>query len=193
MAKKRKEIIYHTVRRYIKDGDVLLYKGHGFVSWLIKKITGSEYSHAGFAVKWHNRLMVLEARNRPGIRVIPLSTSIDEYKGDVEWYTVKAHLTARQRLRLVQYAEEEIGKKYTTVLVAGNLFRKAFFGMTGEGTPDELEPSTRTFCSYYIAQTFNRLGMDLIKGKHDRYTTPGDIAHSSQLIKKGILKHVPRY
>ncbi len=192
MANKRKEIIYHSVRRYVKDGDVLMYKGHGLSSWLIKKITKSEYSHAGIAVRWNNRLMVLEAKRKPGIRVIPLSTSIAEYKGDIEWYTARSHMTNLQRMRLVQYAEQEIGKEYTTVLVTGNLFR-AVFGATGTGTPDELEPTTKIFCSYYVAQAYNASGIDLAPNKHDRYTTPGDVANSKALIKKGILKHVPHY
>src|SRR3972149_735231 len=127
-----KEIVYHAVRRYIKDGDVLLYKGTGFTSRLIRSVTQSEYSHTGIAVRWHNRLMVLEARRRPGIHVIPLSLSIARYKGDIEWYTAKRHLTPRQRLRMVQFAEEEIGKRYTTVLVAGNLFMRTV-GITGSG------------------------------------------------------------
>jgi hypothetical protein len=81
--KEPKELKYTDVRQDIKQGDILLYKGRTFVSWAIKFFTRSEYSHAGIAAKWNDRLMVMEAI-RKGVIVNPLRRSVKRYKGDVE-------------------------------------------------------------------------------------------------------------
>ena len=78
---------YIMIRGMILDCDILLYKGSGLVSDGIKWFTGSEFSHAGFAVWWDNRLMVLEAV-APQIVTAPLTESIAKYHGDVYLYRV---------------------------------------------------------------------------------------------------------
>ena len=60
--------------------------GDLFASRIIRWATGSPYSHAGLAVWWNERLMVLEAVGK-GVVVTPLSANVRGYHGDVEWFT----------------------------------------------------------------------------------------------------------
>ncbi len=192
---------YAKARKRLKNGDVLLYKGQGPISWIIKKVTKSEYSHSGIVVWWNNRLMVMEARSKKGVIVSPLSRSICGYKGTVEWYTAKKRLTKKERQKMVEYAEIELGKKYNTSLVLVDLIAK-LFKITGLGTTDTLGESSKQFCSYYVAQIYNSIGLDLTPNKNDCFMSPDDIARSKALDKVGIIhsaseavhdKHGPCY
>ena len=72
---------YDEIRKQIKDGDIFLYKGKGllrsgFIATLVQVVTRSPYSHAGMAVWWNQRLMVIEAIGN-GVIVNPLSLSLE--------------------------------------------------------------------------------------------------------------------
>ncbi|MFQ6115500.1 MAG: hypothetical protein ACE5NG_15685 [bacterium] len=104
---------YGDVRSQIRNGDVSMYKGKGLISFLITKMTRSAYSHAGIAVWWNQRLMVMELVGR-GVMVTSLSHNIEHYKGDVEWFCFKEHISGDRRINMVQFAQEALGKSYAT-------------------------------------------------------------------------------
>lgn len=183
----QKELDYAKVRRKLKDGDILLYKGSSLFSWFIKKITRSEFSHSGIVVRWNNRLMVMEARDKRGVLVQPLSRSVCYYRGTVVWYTSKKKLSKKDRRRMVEYAELELGKSYKTGLVVFNLVAR-LFNITGAGTPDVKTQTDKQFCSYYVAQIYNSIGLDLTPNKNDCFMSPDDIANSKVLRRIGILR-----
>jgi hypothetical protein len=85
-------ISYIKARDKIQDGDVLLYKGKGILSYIIKKVTKSQYSHSGITGRWNDRLMVLEV-TRIGVRVITLSRNVSRYHGDCSGSKLFGHLT----------------------------------------------------------------------------------------------------
>ncbi|MFQ5824003.1 MAG: YiiX/YebB-like N1pC/P60 family cysteine hydrolase [bacterium] len=176
---------YAHVRSQIKNGDVLMYKGKGLISFLITKITGSAYSHAGIAVWWNKRLMVMEAVGK-GVIVTPLSHNVEHYKGDVEWFWCKEQISDEHRIKMVQFAQEELGKSYAKwKLIIFGLFILLKKDMDKR---DELRRANKLFCSYYVAQIYNSIGLDLKKNKSDRFMTPDDISKSPLLIKKAVLK-----
>jgi hypothetical protein len=53
---------------------------------------------------------------------------------------------------------------------------------------DELRMENKLFCSQYVAQIYNSIGLDLKKNREDRFMSPGDIARSSLLEKRGEFK-----
>ena len=73
---------YQIIRDTINNADVLMYKGTTLISRIIRKLTKSEYSHAGIVAWWNERLMVLEAVGK-GVIVTPISSNISHYKGEV--------------------------------------------------------------------------------------------------------------
>ena len=53
---------------------------------------------------------------------------------------------------------------------------------------DELRMENKLFCSQYVAQIYNSIGLDLKKNGDDRFMSPGDIAKSPLLEKRGKFK-----
>lgn len=181
----KKEIQYGEIRKEIQNGDVLLYKGKGIASYCIKKFTHSEYSHAGLAVWWNERLMVMEAVGK-GVVVAPLSTNVEHYHGDVELFRSKQEICADKRVKLIQCAQEELGKSFSqlgVLLIGFRIFLKLPFNKD-----DTIYTSKRLFCSFYVASAYNQIELDLKPNRSDNFTTPDDIAHSPLLEFSGVLK-----
>jgi len=179
------KIRYEDIRSQIKDGDVLMFKGRYLHSSIIRGLTRSFYSHAGIAVWWNRRLMVMEAVER-GVRILPLSRKISSYRGDVEWFCSKKEISERDRLRMIIFAQEELGKSYAR-------WREIFFGWKillrrDLSEKDELRRENKLYCSQYVAQIYNSVGLDLKKKRDDRFMSPDDVANSPLLEKRGVFK-----
>jgi hypothetical protein len=180
---------YEDARADIATGDVLMYRGRSLVSRVICAVTGSPYSHAGMAVWWSGRLMVMEAVGR-GVIVTPLSANVRGYHGDVEWFQPVHPLSAGEQGRMVDVAQAELGKEYAQ-------WRTILLGLTlvlhrSVDTRDRLRRERRLFCSHYIAQIFNAVGRDLKCGVSDRFMSPGDIARSPLLRRIAALRRARR-
>ncbi len=176
---------YEVGRPQIKDGDVLMYRGRSLESRIVQWATRSKYSHAGLAVWWNGRLMVMEAVGR-GVIVTPLSKNVLSYPGYVEWFTSVEQIPDDQRRRMVEFAQQELGKEYALwrALLLG--FRLLF--QHDVDTRDRLRREVRLFCSHYVAATYNAVGKDLKKGVSDRFMSPGDVASSPMLKRIGALR-----
>jgi hypothetical protein len=182
---EEKKIRYEDIRSQIKNGDVLMFKGRYLHSSIIRWLMGSPYSHAGIAVWWNRRLMVMEAVGR-GVGILPLSRKIGSYRGDVEWFCSKKEIPERDRLTMILFAQEELGKSYAR-------WREILFGWKilfrrDLSEKDELRRENKLYCSQYVAQIYNSIGLDLKKNREDRFMSPGDIARSPLLEKRGEFK-----
>ena len=176
---------YDQVRAQIQDGDVLLYRGRSLASRVIRWATGSPYSHAGLAVWWNERLMVLEAVGK-GVVVTPLSVNVRWYHGDVEWFTTADPITREDRRRLVDIAQKELGKEYAT-WKAVILGLRRVLGADIDRR-DSIRRERKLFCSLYVASVYNAIGRDLKEGVSDAFTSPADIAQSPHLRRVAALK-----
>jgi len=181
---------YAQARDQIKNGDVFMYKGRGLASSVIRWVTHSPYSHAALAAWWNQQLMVMEAKGQ-GVVVNSTSRNIRHYRGDVEWFSCKKEISEDDRLRMVKFAQEELGKSYgrwkAILLGIKILFEHDF------EKRDRLKREKKLFCSEYVAQIYNSIGLDLKKGRSDRFTKPSDIANSPLLEKRGQLKKYRGY
>lgn len=182
---------YDDVRNRIKNGDVFMYRGKTLQSSLIQWVTRSPYSHAGVAAWWNDRLMTMEAKGN-GVVASPFSRSVRQYHGDVEWFVSTREISEEDRLRMVIFAQEELGKTYgrwkTIVLGIQTLFSR------DPDRRDRLRRQKNLFCSEYVAQIYNSIGLDLKKKTSDHFMKPADIANSPLLENKGTVKtsRVPR-
>ncbi len=176
---------YSDIRSQIKDGDVLLYEGYTLPSRIIRWATRSRYTHAGVAVWWNDRLMVLEAVGR-GVSVTSLSANLRHYRGHVQWFTTIEPVAQDKRREMIRFAQQELGKGYalwkSLVLGLFILFRR------GVDKRDRLRRENKLYCSWYVARIYNAVGLDLKKGVSDRFMTPEDIARSPLLVRRGVLK-----
>jgi hypothetical protein len=176
---------YDDERSLFKNGDVLMYRGRSLESRMIQWATRSRYSHAGLAVWWNNRLMVIEAVGK-GVVVTPLSTNIVGYHGDVEWFTSVDEIPEDLRLQMVEIAQIELGKEYALWRAVLLGFRRLF--QRDAATRDRLKREGQLFCSHYVAEVYNAVGRDLKTGVSDRFMAPGDIASSPLLRRMGALR-----
>jgi len=129
--------------------------------------------------------MVMEAVGK-GVVVTPLSTNVRSYHGRVELFTCVEEISDPARQRMVQFAQQELGKEYAlwrTMLLG---FRLLF--QHDVDTRDRLRREVRLFCSHYVAETYNAIGRDLKKGVSDRFMSPGDVASSPILKRMGALR-----
>ncbi len=176
---------YDLVRPQIKNGDVLMFKGKYRSSFLIRWLTKSVYSHAGMAVWWNERLMIMEAV-MSGVRVAPLSRNIYQHKGNVEWFSCKKETSEEDRLKMIIFAQEELGKSYARWKAV--LFGVKVLFKRDLSEKDELRMENKLFCSQYVAQIYNSIGLDLKKNREDRFMSPEDIAKSPLMEKRGEFK-----
>jgi hypothetical protein len=129
--------------------------------------------------------MVMEAV-MIGVRIEPLSRNICRHHGNVEWFTCKKEISEEDRLKMVIFAQEELGKSYAR-------WKSVLFGLKvlfkrDLSEKDELRMENKLFCSQYVAQIYNSVGLDLKKNREDRFMSPGDIARSPLLEKRGEFR-----
>src|SRR5579862_2898879 len=98
---------YKELRHHIRSGDILLCSGNSTFSNLIKKATGSVWSHVGFILRLDaiDRIMVLESVESIGVRAIPLSNYVHDYNATGKGYPGRLLLARHQDVK-----EESIAK-----------------------------------------------------------------------------------
>lgn len=182
---------YDTYRTLIKNGDVLLYRGTGWSSWVIQKVTGSPYSHAGVAAWWNTRLMVLEAVGK-GVVASPLSENLKRYHGGVDYYWCATPIADPQRMQMLDFAQMQLGKEYNLLQVIMSGLR-TFFRVKIKNSKGRFKHAAgKYFCSQYVSDVYRQAQVDLgIDLSSDR-VTPDAIARSPALTLKGILKRGAR-
>ncbi len=76
-------ISYEKIRAHLKTGDIFFSSGSYLFSGIIQKLTKSTWSHVAVVYKDEElgRVLVLEAEPYIGIRLIPLSKYLHDYKG----------------------------------------------------------------------------------------------------------------
>lgn len=180
-----KKFNFNEARPNFKNADILLFKGKSIYSRLMELITHSEYSHAGIVIWWNERLMCMDVAPK-GVIVQPLSRKLHDYKGEVDWYASKNEITEEDRLKMVIFAQKELGKDYDLWRVIW-IGIKLFLGIKVPVKDDPKSPA-KLYCAEYVAEIYHSIGLDLDVHVDDRNTTPGDIAKSKLLEMKGIVQ-----
>lgn len=176
---------YSVYREQMRDGDVLLFKGKGWLSEIIKWKTGSAYSHAGLVAWWNDRLMVLEAVGA-GVRATPISYNLKKYEGGIDYFRCTEELADNTRGEMVKFAQEQLGKEYDLKRLFG-FFLKLMKNAPLEQNETATVPGT-FFCSEYVAEVYERVGCDLDLERSSQYTSPDKIASSEKMEFVGTLK-----
>lgn len=182
-------VVYGEARPRIRTGDVLLFQGLNPLSRFIRWGSKSPYSHAGIALWWGTRLMVVESALR-GVEVLPASIAVKHYDGQVDWWQPNEEIAGLLRpADLVNAAFDELGKPFA-VLPLLALVARIFRG-EDLGNPDPSRPDPSYFCSQLVSRCFRKSGVDLVPGKADCDTSPGDLARSGKLNLQGVLHAHP--
>ncbi|HEX7844018.1 MAG TPA: hypothetical protein VF469_41370 [Kofleriaceae bacterium] len=171
---------YAGIRREIRDGDILLFRGKSWLSRIICRVTGSPYSHAAIVAWWNERLMMLEAVGK-GIVVSRMSVVVNTYSGKVELWTTDEDLG---RAEVILAAQRLLGKRYSPYKLIRNLERLVF-GRPRHEEADPEAPPGDFVCSEFVSRVWRAGGIDLVGDSPDMYTKPSDIARSPHLRKVG--------
>ncbi|MBK8109605.1 MAG: hypothetical protein IPK46_04300 [Saprospiraceae bacterium] len=82
------KVPYEKIRPFLKTGQIVFCSGSYLFSGAIQKLTNSVWSHVAIIYKDEElgRVLVLEAEPYIGIRLIPLSKYLKDYKGKKRSY-----------------------------------------------------------------------------------------------------------
>lgn len=182
--------VYADLRPEIKNGDLLLCSGEAFVSMLIRRATSSVWSHVAFVLRLDeiDRIMVLESVESQGVRTVPLSHYVSNYKGEGEGYPGRlllarhANFPAAEpgRLReITQFAVDLFGHSYDKEEIVRIL---SLIGRDWLGLSDVagMERDRKYICSEYVWECYNNLGISIARGNRG-YVAPRDFAADSRV------------
>jgi len=200
---------YSEIKKYINEGDVILFRGKGLFSKLIGSYTETPYSHVGLA-SWVNGnsntdegvLEILEFTEGSGGRAVNFEQMVKKNPKKIDIYRPNPSFF------IIEYSEKEnktiikekifSGKTVTTIMrkMTGlpygwkriwwifrhKLFLYKIFMDTNKLRLDSLGGEMiYPVCSTAVAYSFNCNGYDLVKNRSDERTEPGEIAKSTQL------------
>lgn len=150
----------------MQEFDLIFYKGDGFISKIIKKVTKSPYSHVALVLDNYH---ILEADWKRPLSIRHISYRSQEY----DIYRVKG-LTEEQKEKLRRYINETISAGYDLKLVLSHLFKYFFKGKL-------LNSPSRYDCSEWITLAFLYAGIELLPSKQPFEVTPADLSKSPRL------------
>ena len=146
---------YKDGRSELRTGDIVLFSGKDFISWVTKKFTKSEWSHVGFIGRIGERVMLfesLESLSTSGVRCLPLSRKVREYNGKI---VVGRHISFGERMNelFVDNALNILGSPYDKREIWRILMRSMGF--------ERDRVNRRYICSEYVWDCFSHMGIEI--------------------------------
>lgn len=154
----------------LQPGDIILFKGKGIVSSLVKFFTKSKYSHAAMVLTDN---MIIEANWYKNVNIV-------EFKYDsntMEIYRLKGGLNANQQLILLQSSYDMLNKYYDYAQLLGYVLER----FIGKQYNNPLNFDNFIICSELIDKSYHKLGIDLVEYRSYGNVTPDDLAKSKHL------------
>lgn len=177
-------IPYEKIRDYLKTGHIFFSSGSYAFSGVIQRLTKSVWSHVAIIYKDEElgRVMVLEAEPQIGIRLIPLSKYIHDYKGTKRPYkgqVVIAQLNfdlEKEKLnRGISFGLDELTRPYDNWEIIRIMMRILF-------RIGKRERNRSYICSELVRDAFAKAGV-LFK-MNDSYISPQEIWKDERVVMK---------
>ena len=161
---------YKEVREQMRDGDILLCSATDPMSRLIRWATKSPWSHIGIAYRLDeiDRVMVLEAVAKIGVRAIPLSTFVSRTSGGIHPYPGNILLARHQGMsaksranpmkKMAGFAFDRLGDPFSTKEMI-KIVTRIIAHRLGRKLPRMLVPKDEYICSEYVAACLERLDL----------------------------------
>lgn len=186
----------HEVAGEIRKADLLLFRGAGWVSRLIQSAGRSDYSHAAKADIWNTEIYCCEVRELKGGRIVTLASQVQKFPGQIDVFASAANTQlGYHRDQAASYMRRFAGQDYGYWSVAKaalqhlpgvRLLFKHDYQLENGATPDR-----PPFCSQACAMADRNGGTcDPVPELADRFTLPGDLAHSAFYSYKFTLTGV---
>jgi hypothetical protein len=166
---------YEKVRDFIQTGHIFFSSGSYLFSGAIQRLTKSVWSHVAIVYKdvQLGRVMVLEAEPRIGIRLIPLSNYLRNYKGKNRPYKgqvviakLNFELEPPKLNRAISFGLDELTRPYDNWEIIRIMTRILF-------KIGKREKNKNYICSELVRDAFARAGV--IFKYNDSYISPQEI------------------
>lgn len=154
----------------LKQGDVILVKGNGLISWAIKKFTNSPYSHAAcFYGDGH----FIES-DWGGVKLAYMS----KYE-NTDYDIYRCTEANKQQLWLAsEWMLSQAGSKYDYLGILG-IAKQILFNQE----TNIWDNKDRYWCSELVADGYIKAGIPLEAEKDTRRISPGDLARSQIMVQ----------
>ena len=179
----RSHVRFSHVKSRIRDGDLLLFRGRGFLSRLIGVAGRSDYTHAARAIRWGDTLFCCEVRELKGGRAVTLESQIRRNPTRIDVFETNPGGRWREydRAGAVRYMRRLAGCDYgyLGVLRAALRHLPLWRFLVRPDMDDQRITSRPPFCSEACALA-DRIGggVDPVPQLADRVTEPADLARS---------------
>lgn len=172
--KEIQKVPYDKIRPYLKTGQIVFCSGSYLFSGIIQRLTKSVWSHVGIIYKDEElgRVLLLEAEPYIGIRLIPLSKYLKDYKngrpykGQMVITDLKVDLTPDEHARTISFGLDELSRPYDNWEIIRIMLRILF--KKGKRTKNR-----DYICSELVRDCFAKGGY-LFK-MNDSYVSPQEI------------------
>jgi uncharacterized protein YycO len=161
----------------MRSGDVLLFRGGGVLSRLIRLATHSRYSHAGLVFRYRERVYCLEAVGK-GVRLAPVSRLLHHYPDGIFYCTLGAADPARETA--LGFGFQQLSLPYDVL----GLVRFALALIFATRRP--VKPDQRWFCSELVAAAY-RIAEFPLTDELPCYASPVDLINGHKLELRGRL------
>jgi hypothetical protein len=173
--KKMPVIPYQKIRDELKTGDIVFCSGSYTFSGVIQNLTKSVWSHVAVVYKDEElgRVLMLEAEPQIGIRLIPLSNYLHDYKGTKRCYKgqivvgrLRNDLPKEQLNRGVSFGLDALTRPYDNYEIFRIMIRILF-------KISKRERNKSYICSELVKDIFAKAGV--IIQYTDTYISPNHI------------------
>jgi cell wall-associated NlpC family hydrolase len=173
--KKTPVITYEKIRDYLKTGDIFFSSGSYAFSGVIQKLTKSTWSHVAVIYKDEElgRILVLEAEPSVGIRLMPLSKYLKDYKGTKRPYkgqvviaSLNKGIQKEQLNKGICFGLDELTRPYDNYEIIRIMTRILFH-------ISKRERNRNYICSELVRDIFAKAG--IVMQYRDTYISPDNI------------------
>ncbi|WP_462248409.1 YiiX/YebB-like N1pC/P60 family cysteine hydrolase [Ferruginibacter sp.] len=181
-------IPYEKVREHIKTGNIFFSSGSYAFSGVIQKLTKSTWSHVAVVYKDEElgRIMVLEAEPYVGIRLIPVSKYLRNYKdknrpykGQIAIAKFNIDVPKEKLNRGISFGLDELARPYDNFEIVRIMMRILFH-------ISRREKNRNYICSELVRDVFAKAG--IIMQYKDTYISPDNIWRDERVeLKYRIL------
>lgn len=166
---------YEKIRDFLKTGDIFFSSGSYAFSGVIQKLTKSTWSHVAVIYKDEElkRVMVLEAEPYVGIRLIPLSKYLHDYKGKKRPYKgqivisrMSTEIPKASLNKGISFGLDELTRPYDNFEIFRIMMRILFH-------VSRRERNRNYICSELVRDIFAKAGV--IMQYRDTYVSPDNV------------------
>lgn len=168
-------IPYEKIRDHLKTGNIFFSSGSYAFSGVIQKLTKSTWSHVAVVYKDEElgRVLVLEAEPYVGIRLIPLSKYLHDYKekkrpykGQIAIAKLNIEVPKEKFNRGISFGLDELARPYDNFEIVRIMMRILFH-------ISRREKNRNYICSELVRDIFAKAGV--IMQYNDTYISPDNI------------------